>query len=98
MLSGEDKKDVAKAFGKTVAKKVSTATNDSKSKALNKVKGDQPGQYRYVSPAAPSPHIGAEGRKEYYKKNKGAYIKNVLGKDKKYILPAKYHPKENSND
>lgn len=38
MLSHEDKKDVARVMGKSMARKVSTATNDAKSKALDKVK------------------------------------------------------------
>lgn len=39
MLSNEDRKDVSRAFGAKAASKVSRATNDAKSKALDRKSG-----------------------------------------------------------
>jgi len=55
----------------------------------NKVIGMEVGQYRYVAPVACPPNTD---RSEYYKHRKGEYIENVLGKDGKFILPARFYP------
>ena len=41
MISGEDKKDVARSFGKKAAGAVAKATNDAKGHALSKKAGSE---------------------------------------------------------
>lgn len=45
--------------------------------------------YRYVASPAPRFSMGHEDRVKYYKENKGRYVKNVIGKDGKYVTPQK---------
>lgn len=66
MISNEDKKDVKRAFGSKTAGAVAKATNDSRSKALHKVKNrfiDIPSGGRGLIKTATTEHTKHYNRK-----------------------------------